>query len=89
VVGRFVNDELERIWKEPVMVCFKTRSEALTVAKVNKIFSGSQPCQLVKNYGRFRYHLCPHHQGINLEYHSGICLDKLKRTVKHLRIADL
>jgi hypothetical protein len=42
MVGRFVNDELERIWKEPLMVCFKIRSEALTVAKVNKFFSGYQ-----------------------------------------------
>jgi hypothetical protein len=30
------------------------RFEALIVAKDDKIFSGYQPCQLVKNYRRFR-----------------------------------
>jgi hypothetical protein len=71
------------------MVCFKIRSEALTVAKVNKFFSGYQTYWLVKNYGHLRHHLCPHQQGIHLEYHSGICLEKLKRIMKRLRIADL
>jgi hypothetical protein len=27
---------------------------------INKVFSGYQPCQLVKNHRRFRDHLCPH-----------------------------
>jgi hypothetical protein len=34
------------------------------VAKVDKIFSSYQPCQLVKNYGHFRDHLCPNYQGL-------------------------
>jgi hypothetical protein len=40
------------------------RSEAFTAAEVDKIFSGYQPCQLVKNYGCLRDGLCPHHQGL-------------------------
>jgi hypothetical protein len=35
------------------------RSEAFMVAKVDKIFSGYQLWQLVKNYWYFRDHLCP------------------------------
>jgi len=34
-----------------------------TSSKINKIPSGYQPRQLVKNYRRFRDHLCPYHQG--------------------------
>jgi hypothetical protein len=33
------------------------RSEAFTASEVDKIFSGSQPCQLVKNFRRFREHV--------------------------------
>jgi hypothetical protein len=40
------------------------RSEVFTTAKVDKVFSGHQPCQLVKNHRRFRNHPCPHHQGL-------------------------
>jgi hypothetical protein len=38
------------------------RSEAFAEAKVDKIFSGCQPCQLVKTYRYLRDHLRPHHQ---------------------------
>jgi hypothetical protein len=37
-------------------------SEDFVVSKVDKIHSGYQPCQLVKNYRHFRAHLRPHHQ---------------------------
>jgi hypothetical protein len=33
---------------------------------VNKIFSGYQPCQLVKNHRRFRDYLRLHHQGCDV-----------------------
>jgi hypothetical protein len=36
------------------------RSEASTASKADKIFSGYQPCQLVKNFRRFREHVCAH-----------------------------
>jgi hypothetical protein len=34
------------------------------VAENNKIFSGYQPCQLVKNDQCFRHHLCSWHQDL-------------------------
>jgi hypothetical protein len=34
-------------------------SAAFTATKVDKIFSGYRPCQLVNNYQRFRDHLSP------------------------------
>jgi hypothetical protein len=43
---------------------FNIRSEVYTEAKVDSIFLGYQPCQLVKNYQCFSYHLCCHHQGM-------------------------
>jgi hypothetical protein len=42
------------------------RSEAFTMAKLEKIFSGYQLYQLGKNHLHFRDHLCPHHQGLIL-----------------------
>jgi hypothetical protein len=36
------------------------------MAKFNKISSGYQPCQLVKNNRRFTDHLRPYYQDLNL-----------------------
>jgi hypothetical protein len=40
------------------------RFEAFTVSEVDKIFSGYQPYQLVKNFRYFREHICGHLQGL-------------------------
>jgi hypothetical protein len=40
------------------------RSQDFMAAKVDKIFLDSQTCHLIKNYRRFRDHICPHHQGL-------------------------
>jgi hypothetical protein len=76
VVGRFVNDELGTIWKKPAMVCFKIRCEALTAAKVNKSSRAINRVNWLKIGGV---------SGIV----PSICLEKLKRTTKRLRIVCL
>jgi hypothetical protein len=35
--------------------------DSFLAAEINKVFSGYQPCQFIKNHQCFRDHLCPHH----------------------------
>jgi hypothetical protein len=48
------------------VACFKyyfnVNSEVFTVAKIDKIFSGSKSCQLAKNYPNISDNLSPLHQ---------------------------
>jgi len=45
----------------------------------NKIFSGHQTRQLVKNYWHITYYFCPHRQGCH-------CMSRLSHTHTHIHI---
>lgn len=59
--SRYVLVSPEMNLPSPKIRNFFLRSEAFIAAKVNKNFSGYQPCQMVKNYRHFKNHLYPYY----------------------------
>jgi hypothetical protein len=49
-------------YNEGLLYCYVVLGRPwLAGHEADRIFSGYQPCKLVKTYRRFRDHLCPHH----------------------------